>query len=76
MQEVTITYCVPCGYLKRATQAAELLSEQLGIDAVLVPGRGGIFKVTIGDEIITQRTREHFPNAEEIVASVRDRTTS
>lgn len=70
MQKVTITYCVPCGYIKRANLAAEALRSQLGIDAELVPGKGGIFTVAIGDEVIARRTREHFPDANEIVTIV------
>lgn len=69
-KQVTITYCVPCGYIKRANLAAEALKEKLGIEATLVPGSGGIFKVEVGGEVIAQRTREHFPDADEIVLAV------
>jgi len=60
--------------LKRATQAAEMLKQQLGIEATLIPGAGGVFKVMSGSEVITQRTREHFPDTEEIVALVQNRS--
>lgn len=69
-KSVTITYCVPCGYLKRANLAAEALKDQLGIDPILVPGKGGIFTVEVNDTVVVRRTREHFPEADEIVALV------
>jgi selenoprotein W-related protein len=36
----------------------------------LVPGKGGIFQVHVGEELVAQRTREHFPDTEEIVTVV------
>jgi len=71
MKEVTITYCVPCGYLKRAMQTAELLKEEIDLEATLIPGTGGVFRVETGGEVIAQRTREHFPTTEEILELVR-----
>lgn len=35
----SIIYCRPCGYEKRAREAAAALREQLGLEAALVPGR-------------------------------------
>lgn len=67
---VTITYCVPCGYIKRASAAAELLQEKLGVTSELIPGKGGIFQVHVGGELVAQRTRDHFPDTEEIVGVV------
>ena len=67
---VTITYCVPCGYLKRANEASEALQEKLGVTPELIPGKGGIFQVQVGTELVAQRTRDHFPDTEEIVALV------
>jgi len=42
MSEVSITYCKPCGYLRRAEDAAAELQKQLGVAATLVPGKGGV----------------------------------
>ncbi|MCP1912096.1 selenoprotein W-related protein [Bradyrhizobium elkanii] len=70
MRDVSITYCRPCGYEKRAKEAAALLRERLGVDATLIPGKGGIFEVKLGDEVVARRTKGHFPDAAEIVAAV------
>lgn len=71
MSTVTITYCKPCGYLKRAQDAAVALQEQLGLTADLVPGKGGIFEVRVGDAVLVKRAKGYFPDAAEIVAQVR-----
>ncbi|OAF00604.1 hypothetical protein AYJ54_31480 [Bradyrhizobium centrolobii] len=70
MSEVTIVYCRPCGYEKRAKEAAAALREQLALESDLVPGRGGIFEVRIGDRIVASRSKGHFPSPDEIVAAV------
>ncbi|MCA1401086.1 Rdx family protein [Bradyrhizobium sp. BRP56] len=70
MRNVSITYCRPCGYEKRAKEAAALLRERLGVDATLIPGKGGIFEVKLGDEVVARRAKGHFPDAAEIVAAV------
>ncbi|MGX1101872.1 MULTISPECIES: Rdx family protein [Bradyrhizobium] len=70
MTNVSITYCRPCGYEKRAKEAAALLRERLGVDATLIPGKGGIFEVKLGDEVVARRAKGHFPDAAEIVAAV------
>jgi selT/selW/selH-like putative selenoprotein len=70
-QPITITYCVPCGYERRAREAATALKDELGIDATIIPGKGGIFKVAFGETILTKRTRDHFPATAEIVEIVR-----
>ncbi|BBC03556.1 MULTISPECIES: SelT/SelW/SelH family protein [Bradyrhizobium] len=70
MTNVSITYCRPCGYEKRAKEAAALLRERLGVDATLIPGTGGIFEVKLGDEVVARRAKGHFPDAAEIVAAV------
>jgi selenoprotein W-related protein len=70
MADVSIIYCRPCGYEKRAREAAALLRERLAIDATLVPGTGGIFEVKVGDQTVAKRTKGHFPDVAEIVAAV------
>lgn len=71
MTGISITYCKPCGYEKRAIEAAELLQRELGIAATLVPGRGGIFEVKAGDQVVAKRRLGRFPSPAEIVAAVR-----
>lgn len=69
--KINITYCVPCGYERRANALAEALSTELGVEASLIKGGGGIFKVTQGDKVLAARTRDHFPTTEEIVEAVK-----
>jgi len=66
-KQVIITYCKPCGYIKRATLVANALLEKLNIKAELVAGSGGVFKVEVDGKIVAQRTREHIPDVDEIV---------
>lgn len=70
MNGITITYCKPCGYEKRAVSAAEALKTKLHRTAQLIPGKGGIFEVQVAGKTVSKRTRTHFPDAEEIVAAV------
>ncbi len=70
MSDVTIIYCRPCGYEKRAREAAAALRQHLALESDLVPGKGGIFHVKLGDRIVASRSKGHFPGADEIVAAV------
>jgi selenoprotein W-related protein len=70
MKNVSITYCKPCGYERRAADAAAALQKELALAATLVPGTGGIFEVRVGDEIVSKRVKGHFPDTAEIVAAV------
>jgi len=70
MREVVITYCKPCGYEARAKTAAAELRKQLGIEATLKAGTGGIFEVQVGGEIVAKRAKGHFPDAAEVVTAV------
>jgi len=70
MPDVSIIYCRPCGYEKRARDVAAALRDALKLDAKLVPGSGGIFEVKVGDKTVARRARGHFPDAAEIVAAV------
>jgi selenoprotein W-related protein len=72
MTEVSITYCKPCGYLRRAEDAAAELQKQLGIAATLVPGKGGIFQVQVDGKVVAKKRLWHFPDAKEIVEAVAD----
>ncbi|BBO01217.1 MULTISPECIES: Rdx family protein [Bradyrhizobium] len=70
MSDVTIIYCRPCGYEKRAKEAAVALRRQLGLESDLVLGKGGVFQVKLGDRIVASRSKGHFPDGDEIVAAV------
>ncbi|WCM27401.1 Rdx family protein [Sphingomonas sp. QA11] len=73
MTKVDITFCRPCGYEKRARSVAQALKQSLGLDAEIHAGGGGIFEVRVDNAIVAKRTREHFPDAAEIVGVVSER---
>ncbi|MFE4457102.1 SelT/SelW/SelH family protein [Nocardia tengchongensis] len=70
MSSVVITYCKPCGYLKRAQAAAEALDTQLGVTPELVPGKGGVFRVAVDGNIVAAKSRQGFPGPDDIVQAV------
>jgi selenoprotein W-related protein len=70
MADVSITYCKPCGYLNRAEEAAAELKKQFGVNATLVPGKGGIFQVQVDGKVVAKKRLWHFPDTKEIVAAV------
>jgi selenoprotein W-related protein len=70
MPDVSITYCKPCGYLKRAEDVAAELKTKLGVDATLVPGKGGIFEVQVDGKVVAKKKLLSFPDATEIVNAV------
>lgn len=73
---VTITYCTQCNWLLRAAwMAQELLStfqtELSGL--TLVPGTGGVFRITAGDVLVWDRASDGgFPEITELKRRVRD----
>jgi selenoprotein W-related protein len=67
---VEIVYCKPCGYERRAQEAASALRKAFAINAKLVPGTGGIFEVRVDDRVVVKRSLAHFPDAKEIVVAV------
>lgn len=68
--DVTITYCKPFGYEKRAKEAADALHGNLSITARLLPAKGSIFEVRVNAEIVAKRVKGHFPDIDEIVEAV------
>jgi selenoprotein W-related protein len=70
MSDVSIIYCRPCGYVKRARDVAIALREQLSLAATLVPGTGGIFEVKVGEKTVAKRSKGHFPGPAEVVEAV------
>ena len=70
MSGVTIIYCRPCGYKKRARDIAAALRERLALDATLVPGKGGVFEIKVGDKTVAKRAKGYFPGPAEVVAAV------
>jgi len=73
MSEVEIEYCVPCGFLNRATDLAEALLSTLGEDAdrvSLVTGDHGVFQVRVDDELVFDKETDDY-DVDEITRRVR-----
>jgi predicted Rdx family selenoprotein len=47
-----------------------LLREELGVEATLIKGHGGIFTVAVNSDIVARKTLAGFPDDEEILRSV------
>jgi selenoprotein W-related protein len=74
---IAITYCCQCQWLLRAAwMAQELLStfaDDLG-EVVLVPARGGVFRIAYEGDLIWEREQDGgFPDAKTLKRLVRDR---
>ncbi|RVC62969.1 MAG: haloalkane dehalogenase [Mesorhizobium sp.] len=71
-QPITITYCGPCGYESRATQAARSLTDELGLPVELKAGKGGVFQVAVAGQVVTSRRKGYFPDNADVVRAVRE----
>jgi selenoprotein W-related protein len=72
--KIEIEYCVPCGYLPRATEAQTRLLEEFGnrIDSVaLKTGKQGVFTFRADGEVIY--AKPDLFSIENIVRTVADR---
>ena len=74
---IQIEYCTQCRWLLRAAwMAQELLTtfqDELG-EVALLPGKGGVFEIRVGDELIWSRAIDSgFPDIKELKQRVRDR---
>lgn len=73
---IEITYCTQCRWLLRAAWLAqELLTtfEQDLYSVALKPGTGGIFEITLDQQLIFSRKEAgRFPEAKEVKQLVRD----
>lgn len=47
-----------------------MLKEQLDVDAELVPGSGGIFTVEVNGKVVAAKSRQGFPEEQEIADAV------
>jgi selenoprotein W-related protein len=63
MTEVTIEYCVPCGFLDRAQEIQGQLLRQFGqeLDSVaLVTGDHGVLQVQVDDAVVYDKTEDEY----------------
>lgn len=76
-RRVSITYCTQCRFILRAGwMAQELLTTFCDdiAELALIPGKGGVFEVHVGDEcIFSRRQCGRFPESKELKQLVRDR---
>jgi len=75
-RRVEIEYCTQCRWLPRAAWLAqELLTtfETELTELALKPGKGGIFVVRVGDEVVWDRREQGFPEPTAVKQAVRDR---
>ncbi|MCQ4120918.1 SelT/SelW/SelH family protein [Rhodococcus tibetensis] len=74
---VEIAYCTQCQWLLRAAWMAQELLGTFGQDlgeVALVPGTGGIFRITVDGELIWDRKEKSgFPDITVLKQLVRDR---
>ena len=74
MSAVEIEYCVPCGFLNRASDLSEHLLSTFGADldsVALVTGDHGVFEVRVDGEAVFRKAEDDF-DVDEITRRVRD----
>jgi len=75
--QIEIEYCVECNWLMRAGWFGQELLETFSRDIAgltLVPGRGGIFEIRMGGELLFSRAQENrFPDSTEIKRMLRSK---
>lgn len=76
MNLIKIKYCTQCGWLLRSSWIAQELlstfSEEID-ELVLVPSTGGVFEVTVNDELVWSREKERgFPDIKVLKRLVRN----
>ena len=65
--KVSIEYCTSWGYLNQALSLRESLERQFGIKAELVKGMGGVFEVSVNDNLLfSKKELGRFPYENEI----------
>lgn len=74
--KLAITYCTQCNWLLRAAWMGSELLQTFGTElggVTLVPGTGGVFRITLDGETIWERKRDGgFPDAPTLKRLVRD----
>ncbi|WP_067534747.1 SelT/SelW/SelH family protein [Nocardia crassostreae] len=77
MPRVAIEYCTQCRWLLRASWMAQELLSTFATDlseVALVPGEGGVFRITVdGEQIWERKTDGGFPDIAVLKQRVRDR---
>jgi len=70
--KIVITYCQALNYQPRAAGLAARIREELGIEAELKKGAGGVFDVEADGRLVFSKHREsRYPEPEEILRALR-----
>ena len=65
--KVSIEYCTSWGYLNQALSLRESIERQFGIKAELIKGMGGVFEVSVNDNLLfSKKELGRFPDENEI----------
>ena len=65
--KVSIEYCTSWGYLNQALSLRESIEKQFGVKAELIKGMGGVFEVSVNDNLLySKKDLGRFPNENEI----------
>jgi len=75
MSEVSIEYCVPCGFRQRAIEVEEAILN--GVESELdelslIMGDHGVFRVSVDGDTVFDKDEDDF-DVDDIVRAVRDR---
>ncbi|MEV0332070.1 SelT/SelW/SelH family protein [Nocardia sp. NPDC050717] len=77
MPRIAIEYCTQCRWLLRAGWMAQELLTTFATDldeVALIPGQGGVFRITLDDEQLWERKADGgFPDIASLKQRVRDR---
>ena len=65
--KVSIEYCTSWGYLNQALSFRESIERQFGIKPELIKGMGGVFEISVNDNLLfSKKELNRFPNENEV----------
>ena len=69
---ITIEYCGAWNYLPRATSLAAKIKEELGVDAEVIQGSGGIYDIKVDDTMVYSKhaNGNQFPESDDAVVDL------
>jgi len=74
---VSIEYCTSWNYYPRAASLAAEIEQKLGIQPQLIRGRGGVFEVTVGNDLIfSKKELGRFPQPGEVLQELEQRASA
>lgn len=66
MSKIKIKYCVPCGYIKTASEFKKAFEDK-GAEVELIEGDRGVFDVWVDDNLVfSKHEKGRFPDIDEI----------